>query len=88
MIDELELMRARRAARATFGVDLGDTVSLPSDVLGAPLPLPDDAPRVDYVVTAVSRDCIWLATPEIAGKRPAPRPTPPMPPWARKRGRR
>ncbi len=98
MIDELDALRRRRSAEAAYGLSTGDHVSIPSDQAAAlGLEVPADAPRVDYMVAAVDGDTIKLRTPLDfkmlyalygAGRVPDARSAPPVPRWARRRGRR
>lgn len=69
------------------GLVPGDTIRLPPEALG--LPTPDGAPRVEYTVVSVDVNGFKLSAghgPRTGGA--VPRQQPPVPRWARRRGRR
>jgi len=98
MIDELDALRRRRSAEAALGLATGDHIVIPADQAAAiGLGVPADAPRVDYMVSAVDGDTIKLRTPIASpaapdhrpgARRPGHKSVPPVPRWARRRGRR
>jgi hypothetical protein len=80
-------------AKNSHGLTVGDRWSGP---IGDAIPgaaADPDAPSVEYVVTAVDADRFSLSAPDPDAehhrnaRRPGHRP-PPVPPWARHRGRR
>jgi len=99
MIDELDALRRSRSAEAALGLATGDRVCIPADQAAAiGLDVPVDAPRVDYMVAVVDGDTIKLRTPSApspaepdhcpGARRPGNKSAPPVPRWARRRGRR